>query len=111
MNVSLSNWMKAMVTKIPSPTVISEGSKTQGSLTFQSNAQVFGIVEGELFQESQETLQIGKTGWVHGSIFSEGPVIVEGRVDGNIKSNTVIRISSSATVHGVLDAPAVKITA
>jgi len=100
-----------MVIEIPSPTVIAEGSRSQGTLTFFSNTQVFGVIEGEIHQQSLETLQIGKTGWVHGAIQSEGPVIVEGRVDGNISSTTVIRLLGSATVHGALNAPAIEILA
>ena len=100
-----------MVTRISPPTIIAEGSRTQGSLTFFSATQVFGLVEGEISQQSLEPLQIGKTGWVHGTIHSEGPVIVEGRVDGTIRSSTLIRVSRSATIHGSLDAPAIEISA
>jgi cytoskeletal protein CcmA (bactofilin family) len=100
-----------MVIEIPSPSIIAEGTTSQGSLTFQSNAQVFGVVEGEILQQSQENLHIGKTGWVHGNITSSGPIIVEGRVDGNIKSNTVIRLAQTATVHGILEAPAIQVIA
>ena len=80
-------------------------------MTFFSNTQVFGVVEGELIQQSLETLQVGKTGWVHGSIISQGPVLIEGRVDGEITSATKIQLLPTATVHGKLRAPAVEIQA
>lgn len=98
-----------MLIEIAPPTLIAEGTRAQGSLTFFSSTQVFGVVEGELLQQSLEPLNIGKTGWVNGAIVSQGPVIVEGRVDGNIKSHTQIRLLPTATVHGQLIAPSISI--
>ena len=100
-----------MVLEVNPPTLIAEGTRVQGSLTFFSSTQVFGIVEGELLQQSLEVLQIGKTGWVNGDVTSRGPVLVEGRVDGNVNSSTQIRLSPTATVHGRLNAPSIEIKA
>ena len=100
-----------MFIEVSPPTLIAEGTRVQGSLTFHSQTQVFGTVEGELLQQSLETLQVGRTGWVNGSIQSQGPVIIEGRVDGDIVSATKIQLLATATVHGALRAPAVEIRA
>lgn len=93
------------------PTLIAEGSRLQGALTFFSNAQIFGVVEGDVLQQSLETLCVGRTGWVNGTIVSQGPVVVDGRVDGNITCATHIHLSPTATVRGTLTAPTVSIRA
>lgn len=100
-----------MIIEIPAPTLIAEGSTTQGQLTFTSSAYVFGVVEGEIHQQSLEVLQIGKTGWVHGNIRSQGPIVVEGRVEGDVSSTTVIRVMSTATIAGALHAPSIEVQA
>ena len=100
-----------MVTEIPSPTIIAEGTRAEGSISFYSSAHIFGAVDGELHQESLEPIQIGRTGWVHGTISSRGPVIIEGRIDGDVHSSTKIRLLPSASVTGNLDAPSIEILA
>jgi cytoskeletal protein CcmA (bactofilin family) len=100
-----------MIFETTAPTLIAEGTRIQGELTFFSGAGVFGIVEGDVLQQSLESLQIGKSGWIHGNLVSQGPVLVEGRVDGDIRSSTKIQLSSTATVRGRLLAPAVEIRA
>ena len=100
-----------MVIEISPTTLIAEGTRLQGSLTFVSGTQVFGMVEGDIDQQSLEPLHVGKTGWVNGTIASRGPVLVEGRVEGNIQSSTRIRLLPTAVVRGALIAPAVDIRA
>src|SRR5580658_24150 len=100
-----------MIAEISPPTLIAEGTQLQGTLTFVSGVQVFGTVEGHLDQQSLEPLHVGSTGWVNGAINSQGPVIVEGRVDGDITSSTRIRLLPSAVVTGTLIAPAIDIRA
>lgn len=100
-----------ILTEIPSPTLIAEGTRVQGALTFYSSTQVFGIVDGELIQQSLEMLQIGRTGWVNGNIAARGPILIEGRVDGNVESSTQIRILPTATIRGCLKAPVIEIRA
>jgi cytoskeletal protein CcmA (bactofilin family) len=98
-----------MITETTTPTLVAEGTRIQGSLTFFSGASIFGIVEGELIQQSIEPLQVGKTGWVHGNVMSQGVILIEGRVDGDVKSTTTIRLAGTATVHGKISAPRVEI--
>ena len=100
-----------MIIEIATPTLIAEGTRLQGTLTFISATKVFGIIEGEVEQQSLEPLQVGKTGWVNGSITSQGPVLVEGRVDGNIHSTTRIKLLPTAVVRGSLMAPSIEIRA
>src|SRR5438309_1650781 len=100
-----------MLTEILAPSLIAEGSRLHGTLTFLSSTQVFGSVEGEVCQESLDSLQVGKTGWVQGRISARGPVIIEGRVDGDVYSECLIRLLPTATVKGSLTAPAIDIRA
>jgi cytoskeletal protein CcmA (bactofilin family) len=98
-----------MLIEIAPPSLIAEGSRVKGTLTFHSSTQVFGIVEGDVIQESLEPIQVGKTGWIHGDIHSQGPVLIEGRIEGDIRSATHIRLMPTAMVQGVLSAPSIEI--
>ncbi len=100
-----------MIIETIAPTLVAEGTRIQGSLTFFSGASIYGIVEGELIQQSLEPIQVGKSGWVQGSVLAQGPILVEGRVDGDLKSSTAIRLTSTATVKGKLTAPSVEVRA
>lgn len=111
MNAKQSKETAPMLNKIITPTFVGEGCRSQGSLLFSAEAEVFGIVEGDIEQESTECVQIGKSGWVRGSIQSKGPVIVEGRVEGSISSKVEIRLGATASVMGSIQAPSVTITA
>lgn len=98
-----------MIIEIPVPTIVAEGTKVNGDLTFFSGTQIFGVVEGSIFQQSLEPLQIGRCGWIHGDIQSEGPVIVEGRVEGSIRSDVRIVLTASAAVNGQLSGPRITV--
>jgi cytoskeletal protein CcmA (bactofilin family) len=98
-----------MLIEIAPPSLIAEGSQVKGTLTFHSCTQVFGVVDGDVIQESLEPLQVGKSGWIHGDILAKGPVLVEGRVEGDIRSSTHIRLMPTAMVQGVLSAPSIEI--
>ena len=100
-----------MIVEISTPTLISEGTQVQGILTFYSGTQVFGLIEGSVSHLSLEPLQIGKSGWINGHIQATGPVIVEGRVDGDITSETRIKVLPTAVVRGALKAPSIDIRA
>lgn len=99
----------SLVIEIPAPTLITEGSRIQGNLTFLSATQIHGLVEGDVEQQSLEPVQVGRTGWVKGAVRSAGPVVVDGRVDGDIVSATKIRLSATACVHGALSAPHIEV--
>ncbi len=98
-----------MLIEIAPPSLIAEGSQVRGTLTFHSCTQIFGVVDGNVIQMSLEPLQVGKSGWIHGDVQSQGPVLVEGRIEGNIQSATHIRLMPTAMVQGVLNAPSIEI--
>lgn len=100
-----------MLNKIYPPTLIAEGTTTQGSFVFSSEALIFGAIEGEVRAETVDTLQIGRTGWVQGNIIADGPVFVEGRVIGNISSKTKVSVSTFGSVEGTITAPRIEVIA
>lgn len=98
-----------MIFEMSPPTLVAEGTRVVGDLTFFSGASIYGIVEGQLFQQSVESLQVGKSGWVQGAIVAQGPIVIEGRVDGDIRSSVKIQLSPSAVVRGKMFAPAIEV--
>lgn len=100
-----------MLDEISVPSLIAEGSRIQGELTFSSAVSIFGVVEGEVVQQSKELVQVGRNGWVHGRLTAEGPILIEGRVDGEVVSAVSIKLSATAVVKGRLVAPSVDIRA
>src|SRR4051794_24140907 len=100
-----------MLEEISVPSLIAEGSRIQGELTFFSAVSIFGVVEGEIIQQSSATLQVGRNGWVYGTLRAQGPIIVEGRVEGEVISSSSIRLAATAVVKGRLIAPNVEIRA
>ncbi len=98
-----------MIKKLDTVSHIAEGSRIRGDLYFFADAEVYGTVEGNIHQESLEHLAVGPLGWVHGHIHAEGPVIVGGRVDGEIRSSTLIRILPTARIDGNLSCPTVEV--
>lgn len=98
-----------MLTEIPSFTVIAEGSRSQGPISFCSQCIILGIIEGDIYQQSQESLAIGKTGWVRGNISSQGPILVSGRVEGNLFCLDKITVSQTAHITGVVICPKLEI--
>ncbi len=101
--------MSALIIQIPTPSLITEGTRIQGDLTFQSNTEIHGTVEGDVHQHALEPIQVGRTGWIKGSLSAAGPVLVEGRVEGDISSLIKIRLSATACVHGTLNAPQIEV--
>ena len=97
------------VHELASPTFVAEGTHIHGSLTFAAASQVLGTVEGDLCQQGLETLEVGRAGWVKGNITSLGPIIIDGKVEGHITSQTAIQVRSQAKIKGTLVAPRIEI--
>jgi len=100
-----------MIRRSTFPTIIAEGNHLQGSVELSSGAEIFGSVEGDILHESLEELVIGISGWVSGSIISQGPILIRGRVHGNLHSGTRVILTSTAEVRGDVEAPSVTIFA
>ncbi len=100
-----------MLSEVSTPTLIAEATRLQGDITFLSGASIFGLIEGNIIQQSSEEISIGKSGWIFGSINSQGPVYIEGKVEGNVVSSHKIKLFSSAMVMGKLTAPTIELLA
>ena len=98
-----------MLTEIPSFTVIAEGSRTQGSLSFSAQCVILGLVEGNVYQHSYESLTLGKSGWIKGDITAQGAIFISGRVEGNIFSRIKITVLETAFISGCLICPQIEI--
>ncbi len=94
-----------MIRETLTPTIIAEASHLHGDFIFKTAGIVRGIVEGHLHNESHETLRISREAWVRGTITSLGPVVIEGKVEGDINSQQRIELSPHANVNGLLNAP------
>jgi len=91
------------------PTYLAEGTRLQGDFFFQSSCVIDALIEGNITQQTLESVRIGVNGWIHGSISSQGPITVEGRVDGNLFSSTEIKLKPTAKVRGTIIAPSIQI--
>lgn len=98
-----------MLTEIPSFTVIAEGSRTQGSVSFSSQCMILGLIEGNVYQHSHELLTLGKSGWVRGDISSQGHLVIGGRVEGNLFSTLKITVLETAIINGNITSPKIEI--
>lgn len=97
--------------EISPPTLVAEDANLRGTLTFSGQVYVYGIVDGKIIQNSSAFLQVGHKGWIHGSVFSKGPIVIEGRVEGEMISECKIVLLPSSRVLGRLKAPSIEIHA
>lgn len=91
------------------PSCIAEGTRIQGHIVLSVKTHFMGALQGNLTQQSLEELIIGPSAWLLGSISSQGPVTVQGRVEGNIYSEALIRLLPTATVEGTLVSPRIEV--
>lgn len=101
--------MKIMLTETLAFTVIAEGTRTQGSVSFSSQCMILGLVEGDVYQQSHDSITIGKSGWIRGNISSQGVLVVGGRVEGNLFSSSKIVVLETAIIAGSLTCPKLEI--
>jgi cytoskeletal protein CcmA (bactofilin family) len=98
-----------LVHEISPGSFLAEGTRIRGTLTFVSSASVYSVIEGDVFQQSVESLHIGKKGWIHGSVRSLGPIVVEGRVEGDLTAESKVHVTPSGVVNGVIYAPSISV--
>ena len=109
MNEKQSTWVKIMLTETLSFTVVAEGTRTQGSVSFCSQCYILGLIEGNVYQQSHETLTLGKSGWVRGDVSSQGLLIIGGKVEGHLFSSSKIIILETAVISGNVTCPKLEI--
>lgn len=98
-----------MIKRTQTPSMIAEATKLSGNVIFFSETHLYGVIEGDLHQQSTLPIHIGVTGWVHGSVRTQGPLTIEGRVDGHIISSHKVTLSPRAVVRGRIEAPRIEI--
>lgn len=87
-------------------TLLETGAQFEGKLTFDTQVQINGKFEGEIFSEG--TLVIGESAEVKAEI-EIGTIIIRGKVIGNIKATSRIEIHPPAEVRGNIMSPSLTI--
>ncbi len=82
--------------------VVGVGSVVKGQINCSRNLFVGGIVEGDIFSDSDSLVEVGATGEVRGEIKGDR-IIIHGTVLGNIFASVQLEIGSSAKVIGKLN--------
>jgi cytoskeletal protein CcmA (bactofilin family) len=83
-------------------TLLGRGSEFEGKLMFEGTVRIDGKLSGEVL--SNDILVIGEGAEVHAEI-DVGTVIVEGRVEGNIRAKTSVELHAPAHVRGNITTP------
>ena len=88
--------------------LISEGSRFEGTLELDSMARFHGTLRGRLAGKPGSVVVLGEPGVVEGEI--DGDTIwIEGFVRGDIRARTRIVLSRTARVIGKLEGPFIEI--
>lgn len=88
--------------------LISEGTRIEGTLTFDRLTRINGEVEGSIHTLQNVTCIVGEKGYVKANIHAD-KLIVDGFVIGNITAKTMCQINETATVIGEINSPSIQI--
>lgn len=87
-------------------TILGKGSAFDGKLTFEGTVRIDGEFSGEI--RTQGTLVVGETAKVSAQI-DASTVVIEGRVDGDVRATELVELRSTATMIGTLHCPSLEI--
>jgi cytoskeletal protein CcmA (bactofilin family) len=76
--------------------IIGSESSIKGDIVTKGVIRIDGDVSGDI---DADWLIVGKKGIVKGNVVSRG-VLIDGRLEGNIKSNEVVEIKSEGIIEG-----------
>ena len=82
--------------------ILSSGVSIKGSVKFQKELHIDGMVEGKI--DSNGKLTIGSHAKIKGEIRTKS-VVVDGTVDGNITAGERCELRSGCTVNGDIESP------
>ena len=85
-------------------TLVSEGTRVEGHITFDSISRVHGVLIGKIFSKEGSTLILNETAVVEGEIQAD-ILLIEGFVQGTISALTRVVISSTGRVIGDISTP------
>jgi cytoskeletal protein CcmA (bactofilin family) len=94
-------------TPAPAASRITSGISVKGDLHGREDLWIGGSVEGKLHFDSAR-VAVGPCGKIHGEIEAR-EVVIEGKVDGNLRAAERLEIASTGTVRGDVAAPRVAI--
>jgi cytoskeletal protein CcmA (bactofilin family) len=81
-------------------TLISEGTKLTGDLSFEGNLEILGSIIGNVYSQNEDArVRILHGGSVQGDVIS-ALVVVDGHVSGDIYSSAHVRLSKQARLEG-----------
>jgi len=83
-------------------TLLGKGSSFEGKLTFEGTVRIDGALTGEVF--SDDVLVIGEGAVVKAKI-EVGTLIVEGRIEGNVRAAQLVELHAPARVLGNIETP------
>ncbi|NSW89525.1 MAG: polymer-forming cytoskeletal protein [Firmicutes bacterium] len=81
--------------------LIGENSVFEGNVNCEGAIRIDGKVKGDI--KAAEDIVIGETAQVNGNIYGNN-IQISGTVDGNIYSKYMVRLCSSARLHGDVEA-------
>ena len=87
-------------------TILGKGSAFDGKLTFEGTVRIDGEFSGEI--RTQGTLVVGETAKVSAQI-NASTVVIEGRVDGDVRATELVALHATATMVGTLHCPSLEI--
>ena len=81
-----------------SVSVIGPTLKFKGELTANEDLIIEGQIEGKIAHQ-EKNLTVGKSGRVKADIHAK-EIEIQGRVDGDIRGDDIVKLAKSAVVHG-----------
>ena len=87
-------------------TMVGEGTKFKGSLSFDGSARIDGKMEGEI--KSKGTLFVGENSVIKADV-NVDTVTVGGKVCGNITASSRLVVLSGAEINGNIQTPSLQI--
>lgn len=84
--------------------IVSEGTRIEGKVTFDQISRVHGALVGQVSGAPGSTVILGETAMVEGNIDAD-TLIVDGFVQGDIRAQTRVLISSTGRVVGNIKTP------
>ncbi len=88
-------------------TLIAEGVRLEGHLTFSNVTRVQGVLKGEIEATEGSMLIFGETSLVEGTVRAD-TLIIDGYVEGRISARKKVVISRTGRVVGDIYAPSVR---
>ena len=95
-------WGKSSNSKDASTSVIDQGCKVEGRLSFAGTLALNGHFHGELL--TADTLLVGEKGEVEAAV-EVGVAIISGRVKGNISARERVELRGTAHIFGNIVTP------